>query len=111
MADVATVLSKVRALGADIMLDKGKMTIVGSVHLNGEQRDYIAKHREPIEQFLRAAAESLPPQSENDTPPLTWGQTARILYDGCPEGRDACDWSYFVTEMGKVMREHFGVEA
>jgi hypothetical protein len=108
MAEIAPILTKIRALGAEVVLERGKMRIVNGQGLNGEQRSWIAKNREAIEQHLRSA--SAPEPSDNDTPPLTWGQTARILYAECPDDRDPSDWSYFVTEMGKVMRSHFGIE-
>lgn len=108
MTAIAPILTKVRALGADVVLERGKMTIVNGQSLNGDQRSWLAKHQDAIERHLQENA--APSVSDQDTPPLTWGQTARILYAECPEGRDKYDWSYFVTEMGKVMRSHFGIE-
>jgi hypothetical protein len=109
VADVGAVLQKVRALGADIVLEQGKITIVGSAHLNTDQRNWIAENREAIEQHLRTAVASLPPDvSENDTTPFTWGQFARVLYAQPPENVDASDWSWFVSTAGRIVREELG---
>ena len=110
MADIGPVLSKIRALGADLVLDNGAVKIIEGAKLNDKQQVWIANNRGGIEAYLRSLKAALP-ISENDTPPQTWGQFARVLYGCCPEGHDKCDWSYFVTEMGKVAREQFGVEA
>lgn len=107
MADVAPVLAKVRALGADVVLERGKMTIIGSVHLNTDQRAWIAQHREAVETHLRQTGGG----DDVDDLPKTWGEFARILYSACPENVDACDWSWFVTMAGKVVRGESEVEA
>lgn len=107
MTDVPAILARVRAKGADILLERGKMTVTNGGKLGNEGMAFLRQHQNAIEQHLRESAATK--ASEDDTPPLTWGQTARILYAECPEGRDKLDWSYFVTEMGKVMRGHFGI--
>ncbi|HEV7344384.1 MAG TPA: hypothetical protein VGN60_01945 [Devosia sp.] len=107
--DVAGILSKVRALGADVRLDGGQMIIIGSVHLNGEQRAWIARHRDVLVGYLRTASAGLPPApSEEDTAPYTWGQFARVLYSQTPNDVDECDWSWFVTCAGKIARRELG---
>jgi hypothetical protein len=108
MIDVPSILTRARAKGADVTLERGKMTVVNGVKLGNEGMAYLRQHQDAIERHLQESA--APSVSDQDTPPLTWGQTARILYAECPEGRDKYDWSYFVTEMGKVMRSHFGIE-
>ena len=109
MADVGAVLSKIRALGADVLLKDGSMVVGGSVHLNEDQRNWIAANREAIEKHLRSASRAdAPAPSEDDTAPYTWGQFARILYSHTPEGADAFDWSWFITTAGKIVRDELG---
>lgn len=109
MANVGAVLSKIRALGADVVLSNDTMTIVGSVHLNDEQRNWIAANREPLEQHLRSVSRVEPvPPSELDTSPYTWGQFARVLYSNTPDGANATDWSWFITTAGKIVRDELG---
>lgn len=105
MADVGTILAKVRALGADVVLESGKMIIVGSVHLNADQRAWLASNRAAIEGYLRDpdGGDGLLDADR----PQTWSEFARILYAGCPESVDPFDWSWFVTTAGKIVRgEH-----
>lgn len=112
MTDVHAIIARVRAKGADILLERGKMTVINGAKLGNEGMAFLRQHQDAIEQYLRereSVAAVAAKVSEDDTPPLTWEQTARILYAECPEGRDKLDWSYFVTEMGKVMRGHFGI--
>ena len=110
MADLASILAKVRALGSDIVIEDGALTIQNGALLSDDQRNWIAAHRSEIEAHLSSSTTGeLPPTSEDDTPPLTWGQMARILYAEAPHGMDPFDWSYFVTEGGKIVRRYCGV--
>lgn len=110
MVDIAPILEKVRALGSDIVIEKGAMTIKNGALLTNEQRVWISKNRSAIETYLEpAVAGSVPPPTSDDTQPMTWGQFARILYAEPPETMDPMDWSYFVTQSSKVVRRYLGV--
>lgn len=114
MSGFESILTKIRALGADVVLDKGKMTIVNGQGLNAEQRSWIAKNRPNIEHHLReqriaAGSAPLHVPAGDDTPPMVWGEFARMLYASPPEGVDPYDWSWFVTEAGKAIRSEFGL--
>ena len=107
MASVSEILSKVRALGADVVLERDKMTITGSVYLNGEQRQWLASHRAAIEAHLRR----VPGATACDEQPKPWGEFARMLYAACPDNVDPFDWSWFVTTAGKIVRGELDAEA
>lgn len=102
MADVGAILAKVRALGADVVLEHGKMTIVGAVHLNADQRAWLASNRAAIEGHLQHVS-GAGVVFEADRP-HAWGEFARVLYAECPETVDPFDWSWFVTTAGKIVR-------
>jgi len=102
VADVAQVIAKVRALGADIVLDGEAMKIVGAAHLSADQLAWLANNRAAIEQHLRQQAAPAGEQAAEETD--LWGQYARVLYAQCPRGTDPCDWSWFVTTAGKIIR-------
>jgi hypothetical protein len=114
MAEIAPILDKVRALGADVVLERGKMTIVNGQGLSAEQRSWIARNRSVIEHHLRekriaAGSAPLHVPAADDTPPMVWGEFARILYSSPPGSADPCDWSWFITEAGKIIRGELGL--
>lgn len=102
MADVGAILAKVRALGADVVLQRGSMTIVGTVHLNNEQRAWLVGNRAAIEAHLHLVGGA--GGRLDASQPHEWGDFAHVLYAECPEGVDQYDWSWFVMTAGKIVR-------
>lgn len=105
MADVATILSKVRALGADIVLDGGHMKIVNPLNLSDEQRTWLTGNCASIENHLRTVEAD---QAFDDGSPKPWAEFLRFLYGARPDGVDQCDWSWFVSKADHVVRGDVG---
>lgn len=100
MADVATILAKVRALGADVVLDGGRIKIVNPLNLSEVQRQWLKENGEMIEPHLHDAGAS----STDDGTPKPWTEFLRLLYRARPAGVDQCDWSWFVSKADQVVR-------
>lgn len=100
MADVAAILGKVRALGADVVLDGGRMKIVNPLNLSEEQRAWLKENGALIEPHLHDAGAP----TFDDGAPKPWTEFLRLLYRARPEGVDQCDWSWFVTKADQVVR-------
>ena len=111
MPDVAAILSRVRAQGADIVLADGRMTLAGGAKLSAEARAYITEHRAVIAAYLQEQrADAIDERAaiiEFDAgAPREWAeQFARILYQRRPAGVADLDWTWFVTTCGRMIDE------
>lgn len=101
MADVATILAKVRALGADVVLDDGRIRIVNPINLSDEQRAWLSDNGALLEPHLHDAGGA---STFDDGTPKPWTEFLRLLYRARPAGVDQCDWSWFVSKADQVVR-------
>lgn len=109
MSDAVAILDRLRAAGANVVLDGRQMRLINGSRLSSESRSYLAKHREEIAALLRAEQndefEERAAIIEFDGhAPREWAeQFARILVQHRPAGIREVDWTWFVSACGRVI--------
>lgn len=107
MASVADLIARIRANGANVVMDGGKLRVVHGKKLPDGSLDFIRKHGREIAAYLddEAAFDERAAIIEYDGG-LTRAVAeylTRLLMSSPPEGADRMDWSWFVSEAAKVV--------
>lgn len=111
MTDVADLLDRVRSFGANIVLDGNTLRIVNRQKLPPAAVGYIAKHGKAVAEYLRSDEniefEERAAIIEFDgCVPREWAeQFARYLTKTRPAGISDLDWSWFLTNCGRMIDE------
>jgi hypothetical protein len=111
LIDPAAIIDRVRAHGANIVLDNGQLLLINRAKLPPEAAGFVRKHRTAIAALLRQDEEAefeeraAVIQYDGKTPRAWAEQFARILTDRRPKGIDDLDWSYFLTACGRIIDE------
>lgn len=109
MANAAKILERVRALGANVLIDGGKLVIVNRGKLPAEAMDYIRQNGRAIADYLDKETEFEERAAiiEFDGgAPRDWAeQFARVLIQSRPANVSDLDWSWFITQCGRIIDE------
>ena len=109
MANPARIMERIRAHGANIMLDGGKLEIINRAKLPDGALDYIKQNARDIADFLdrEGGFEERAAIIEFDGgAPREWAEKfASILIKSRPSGVNDLDWSWFITSCGKIIDE------
>jgi len=109
MADAAKIIERIRANGANVEIDGGKLRIVNRNKLPPGAGDFIRANAKAIAAFLdqehefeeRAAIIEFDGHA-----PREWAeQFAKTLIANKPSGVDEIDWSWFITRCGQIIDE------
>lgn len=107
MADVATIIQRVRARGANITIDAGKLIVINKAKLPDGALDFIRQNGRAIAAFIEregdveeraAIIEYDGGVSRHDADRL-----ARLLFANCPHGTPVADWTWFVNKALEIM--------
>lgn len=109
MADVSKIIERVRSLGANIMIDGGKLIIVNREKLPAGAMEFIRQHGKEIANFLDQEGEfeerAAIIEFDGRTPREWAEQFAAILISKRPKGISDLDWSWFINRAGKIIDE------
>lgn len=109
MADVAKIIERIRAHGANVLLDGRKLQIVNRAKLPAGALDYIKAHSRDIADFLDREAEveerAAIIQFDGGAPRAWAEQFADLLINQRPPGIDELEWSWFITRCGHIIDE------
>jgi hypothetical protein len=111
MADAAEILARVRARGANIVMDGDRLRLVGATKLSPEARQFVTDHRAAIVEHLRAERDAEIEERAaviefEGKAPREWAeQFAQILYARRPQGVSDIEWSWFITTCGRIIDE------
>lgn len=109
MADPAQIMSRIRSFGANILLDGSKLEIVNPGKLPAGASDFIRQNAKAIANFLdqegefeeRAAIIEFDGRAPRD-----WAeQFAQFCISHRPTGVSDLDWSWFLTQAGRIVDE------
>jgi hypothetical protein len=107
MSDAAKLVTRIRANGANVALDAGKLQIVNARKLPAGALDYIKKHARAIADFLDhegAVNERAAIIEFGANVPREWAEAfAKVLFDKRPDGVDDYDWTAFLSTCGKMI--------
>lgn len=110
MADVAQLIARIRAHGANVELDGGKLRIINKAKLPGGAFDYVKRHGKAIADFLEAEGDfeerAAILEFDGGLDRGTAENIARILLARAPSGCVPADWTWFVGEAVKIMDHH-----
>lgn len=107
MADAAAILKRIRAHGANVSFDDGKLVVVNKGKLPAGALDYIRANARAIIALVEregdieeraAIIEYDGGLSRQDADRL-----ARLLFANCPQGTSAADWSWFVNKAMEIV--------
>ncbi|MDB5620534.1 hypothetical protein [Tardiphaga sp.] len=107
MADVARIIERVKACGANIMVDGSKLTVVNRSRLPAGAAEFIREHGWEIAAFLEreAAVDERAAIMEYDgglnRPAAEY--LTRLLMSSPPDGVDRSDWSWFVGQASQII--------
>ncbi len=111
MASPEDILARVRAAGANIVLDGEKLTLVAAPRIGEAGVALVKQNRAALVALLRQerdeAVEERAAIIEFDgRAPREWAeQFARILFLRRPAGVTDMDWSWFITTCGRIIDE------
>ena len=107
MADIAKILNRIRAAGANVELSDDRLRIINSKKLPDGALDYIKQHGKEIAGFLERAG-SLDERSaiieiDGGLPRREADDLAAILLASPPDGCNPADWTWFVTKAAAII--------
>ncbi len=109
MADPAKIMGRVRALGANVVIDGGGLKIVNGRKLPGDAMAFIKQHAGEIADWLDREGEieerAAIIEFDGGSPRAWADQFARILISSRPAGVSDLDWSWFITRAGQIVDE------
>lgn len=107
MSSAGRIIERIRALGANVLFDGGRLHIINREKLPPEAFGYIRKHGKAIADFLDKEAEyeeraAIMQHDGGLTRPAA-EYLAKLLQSNPPEAIDPADWSYFVGKAAEVV--------
>ena len=107
MADVARIIERVKACGANIMVDGSKLTIVNRARLPPGAAEFIREHGREIAAFLEREAEfderAAIMEYDGGLRRADAEFITKLLMSSPPEGTDRSDWSWFVGQASQIV--------
>jgi hypothetical protein len=107
MADPRSVVERIRELGANILIDGSKLTVVNKHKLPASALAFIKEHGRDIAAFLKREAEfderAAIMEYDGGLRRADAEFLARMLLANPPEGADRCDWSWFVSQASQIV--------
>lgn len=109
MADAAKILERIRAHGANLVLDDGDIRVINKTKLPEGAYEYVKRHAKEIVAFLdregnieeRAAIMEF----DGGLSPTAADKFSRILFSSPPTDVDPADWTWFVSKAVKVIED------
>ena len=107
MADAGAILKRIRAHGANVDLDGGRLIVINREKLPAGAIDFIRLHGREIAALLEREGEVAERAaiiefdggfSRHDADRL-----AKLLFANCPQGTTAADWTWFVNKALEIM--------
>lgn len=109
MVDPAKIMTRVRALGANVIIDGGGLKIVNGKKLPADAVAFIKQHAGEIANWLDREVEfeerAAIIEFDGGSPRVWAEEFARILISKRPEGVSDLDWSWFICRAGQIVDE------
>ncbi|MBN7777750.1 hypothetical protein JYP49_14205 [Nitratireductor aquimarinus] len=109
MAKVEDLIARIRSHGANVMIDSGKLKLVNARKLPEGAMEFIRRNGKAIAEYLdqEAAFEERAAIIEFDGgAPREWAEKfATFCIQQRPDGVDDIDWSWFISQCGKIIDE------
>lgn len=107
MADVGVILQRIRARGANVMIDGGRLIVINREKLPDGALDFIRQNGRAIAAFVEREGnvEERAAIIEHDggMPRQDADRLARLLFANCPPDTNAADWTWFVNKALEIM--------
>lgn len=107
MVDVGRVIERIRANGANVEIDNGKLRVVNSKKLPDGALDFIKRHGREIADFIDREAEfeehAAIIEYDGGLTRAVAEYLTRLLLSSPPSGVEQADWSWFVGHAAKVI--------
>lgn len=107
MANASKIIERIRANGANVMLDQGKLVIVNRAKLPAEALEYVRSHAREIAGFLNVEAEfeerAAIIEYDGGLTRAVSEYLTKLLMSSPPSGTSDADWSWFVGQAAKVI--------
>lgn len=105
MADVTRIIERIRANGANVTIDGGRLRIVNGDKLPAGALEFIKAHSKEIADWLDREAEfeerAAIIQYDGGLTRAVAEYLTRLLMASPPDSADPADWSWFVAEAAK----------
>lgn len=107
MPDPASIMGRIRAVGANVEIDGGKLRIINGRRVPDELRAELRQHGKAVADWLEregnieeraAIMEHDGGMARHDADRL-----ARLLFANCPPGTNTADWTWFVNKALEIM--------
>lgn len=107
MPDVGSIISRIRAAGANVEVDGGKLHIINGRRVPDELRAELRQNGKAVAVWLdregNVEERSAIMEHEGGMPRRDADRLARLLFANCPHGTSAADWSWFVNKAMEIM--------
>lgn len=107
MADAAEIMKRIRAHGANVTIDGGKLIVVNKAKLPEGALDFIRQNSRAIAAFIERKGDvderAAIIEFEGGMPRRDADRIARLLFANCPAGTPAADWTWFVNKAMEII--------
>jgi hypothetical protein len=107
MANVAEIIDRIRANGANVIIDAGKLRIINSKKLPDGALDFIKRHGKEIAGFIEQEGEveerAAIMEHDGGVPRAYADQLARLLQAHPPSDVPPADWTWFVGKAAQIV--------
>lgn len=114
MADPAKIIERIRANGANVEIDGGRLRIINRAKLPDGAAEFIRSNARQIAAFLDREGEveerAAIIEFDGHTPRQWAEQFARLCIENRPPNIADEDWSWFITRCAKIIDEEPALE-
>ncbi len=107
MVDVPTILQRIRARGANVMIDGGKLIVINKAKLPDGALDFIRQHGRAIAQFIEKEGEfeerAAIIEFDGGFSRKEADDIARLLLSSPPKDCNPADWTWFVGKASEII--------
>ncbi|RWK79657.1 MAG: hypothetical protein EOR51_12170 [Mesorhizobium sp.] len=107
MADVGELVSRIRAIGANVVIDGGKLHLVNAKKLPDGALEFIKRHGKQIAEFLEKEGDfeerSAIIEYGGGIPRSDADALARLLLAKPPNDVSPADWTWFVGKAAEII--------
>lgn len=107
MLSAAKIIERIRANGANVMCDRGKLVVINRSKLPDEALGFIRDHAKEIAALLDREAEfeerAAIIEYDGGLTRAVAEYLTKLLLAAAPDGANSADWSWFVGEAAKAI--------
>jgi hypothetical protein len=110
MADPRAIIDRIRALGGNVVTDRGKLIVINREKLPAKAIEFVRENAREIAAYLDREADfeerAAIIQYDGGLTRATAEYLTRLLMSSPPDGTERADWSWFVGKAAEIIDAH-----